>query len=234
MQITMQIKQIMQMKRRLTGLTTGANFVTRERLRWLIAVWMGLLVAMPSGYAEEDPAVVISERVNTLLDEFVAQREQLEGNKSALFELVDRVASPLFDFNYITKLVLAKNWKKATAEQRLDFATEFKRLLINTYATALFRYTDQSMTFGETTYKEKQGVRFATVNTEVLAQSGGQPITVVYSMLNPGDGWKIYNLTVADLNLAINYRNVIQSIVQKEGLEGAIEVMKTKNDKNEG
>ena len=80
--------------------------------------------------------------------------------------------------------------------------------------------------------KEKKGRRFATVNTEVTINDGG-PIPVVYSMMENADsGWKVYNLTVGDLNMVINYRNVIQSSIHSEGLDGTIASMKENNDRN--
>ena len=71
--------------------------------------------------------------------------------------MVDELASPLFDFAYVSKLVLAKSWKSATETQRNEFAVEFKRLLIITYATALFQYTgEEKMTFVGSDLKERK------------------------------------------------------------------------------
>ena len=190
-------------------------------------------VASLSVQASEKPAEFVENTVNELLAEFTERRSYLEGNKKDLFELVDRLAGPAFDFGYISKLVLGKNWKSATENQRSEFAHEFKRLLIVTYATALFRYTgNESMEIGDTEIKEKKGKRFSTVNTEVSI-SDGEPVPVVYSLIDDGTaGWKVYNLTVGTLNMVINYRNVIQSSIHSKGLDGLIAEMKESNDTN--
>jgi phospholipid transport system substrate-binding protein len=205
--------------------------------RWVLGLLAVLTISMSQfsialANASDDPSHVVEKTVNELLDEFIERRDELEQNNKDLFELVDRVASPLFDFNYISRLVLAKSWKKASEQQRLQFAEEFKNLIIVTYATALFRYTgDETMEFGETGIKERKGVKFGTVNTEVTI-SGGPPIPVVYSLIKkPDESWKIYNLTVGDLNMVLNYRNVIQSTIHNEGLDGMIASMKENNDK---
>ncbi|WP_423909559.1 MlaC/ttg2D family ABC transporter substrate-binding protein [Candidatus Spongiihabitans sp.] len=195
------------------------------------------LFATPQAHANDDPAIIVEKTVNALLEEFSKKRDQLEGNNRDLFELVNRIASPLFDFDYISKLVLAKSWKKANARQRQAFADEFKRLLIVTYATALFQYTgNETVEFGESDVKEKKGVRFGTVNTAVSIGEQGS-IPVVYSLIqdNRRDDrhqWKIYNLTVGSLNMVLNYRAVIQSLIHREGLDGMIAGMKENNDKN--
>ena len=158
---------------------------------------------------------------------------RLKGNNVALYKLVDRIAGPIFDFNYISKLILAKSWKKASTEQRNQFSREFKRLIIVTYATALFRYTgNETMEFGETEIKERKGVKFGTVNTEVSINEG-EPIPVVYSMIQSDGQWKVYNLTVGNLNMVLNYRRVVQSTIHSEGIDGMIAKMKANNDKND-
>ena len=187
----------------------------------------------PAGHTNDDPALLVENTVQSLFKEFTGSRSELEGDNPALFSLVDRVASPLFDFDYISKLVLAKSWKSANEGQRDEFAREFKRLMIVTYATALFKYTgNEAMTFGETEIREKKGIQFAKVNTEVTINEG-DPIPVIYSLIKDQDkGWKIYNLTVGSLNMVINYRNVIQSSIHSDGLDGTIASMKTNNDNN--
>jgi len=207
----------------------------RKLSKYLVTLTAAVVFAAGSAgiRAADDPAAVIDQAVQSLIGEFTSSRSELEGNNQAVYELVDRVAGPLFDFGYISKLVMGKTWKSASDVQKQEFATEFKRLLIVTYATALFQYTgNEAMTFGETKIKEKKGRRFATVNTEVTVNEGG-PIPVVYSMVENADSdWKVYNLTVGDLNMVINYRNVIQSSIHSEGLDGTIASMKANNDRN--
>jgi len=191
------------------------------------------LVSNGATFANEDPAALIDETVQSLFGEFSKRRAELEGNSKELYELVERVASPIFDFDYISRLVLAKSWKKANDQQRREFSDEFRRLMVVTYATALFRYTgNETMTFGETAMKEVKGRQFAAVNTEVVI-GDGPPVSVVYSLiLNESNQWKIYNLTVGSLNMVLNYRNVIQSTIHSEGLDGMIASIKDNNDKN--
>ncbi len=193
---------------------------------------LALFVA-PLTHAKDDPASLVQDTANELLREFTAKRAQLEGNHKALFQLVERIASPLFDFDYISKLVLAKSWKQASPQQRAEFAEEFKRLIIVTYATALFSYTgNETMEFGESKIREKKGVYFGTVNTEVRL-SDDAPVAVVYFLIRrQNKPWKIYNLSVGSLNMVLNYRNVIQSSIHSEGLDGVIAGMKENNDKN--
>ncbi|NKB61446.1 MAG: hypothetical protein GKR95_04645 [Gammaproteobacteria bacterium] len=192
-----------------------------------------LILTVNIAQAEPAPEVVIETTVQKVLNEFVSERESLETDKRRLYKLVDELASPLFDFHYVSKLVLAKNWKTASEQQRADFAQEFRKLLVITYATALFQYTgEEKMTFEGTEIKERKGVLFAKVDSQVILGEGA-PIPVEYALIqNAAKEWKIYNLTVGSLNMALNYRKVIQSSIRSSSLDDVIASMKENNNKN--
>ncbi len=205
-----------------------------SRVRRFVCLGLVALAAVSvSSASEQQPAPIIQSAIDSILVSLAADRKQLESDHKKLFDLVDRIASPLFDFDYIAKLVLGANWKTATVQQRREFAHEIKRLLIATYATALFRYTgNEIISFDETSVRQKKSVKFATVQGS-LRTGDGSKFDLVYSLMQkPADSWKIYNLSVADLNVVLNYRNVIQSSIRKDGIDGVIALMKTNNDKS--
>jgi len=182
---------------------------------------------------EEKPELVIERTVSQVLNKFLNQRSELEKDRKRLYSLVDELVSPLFDFAYISKLILAQSWKSASNEQKKQFAEEFKKLLIITYATALFQYTgEEKMVFKEGKVRERKGVLFTKVHSEVTL-IGDNSVPVEYALIqNKQKQWKIYNLTVGDLNMVLNYRNVIQSSIRSKGLDEIIVTMKANNDKN--
>lgn len=209
-------------------MTARIKFARRFVAGMCAAFTVGVLSTAPATAAQEQPQAVIERAVQELLDQFTARREELEADKRALFKLVDQVASPLFDFERIAKLVLAKTWRRADAEQRAAFQNEFRKLLIATYATALYKYSgDERMTFTASKITERRGRQFAEVQSEITLADGAEPIAVSYSLLLSEDGmWKIYNLTVGSLNMIINYRSTYAAAIGERGLDGIIADMK--------
>lgn len=207
----------------------GMNIAPRRAVAGLL-VGVFLFTAPPLPAAEK-PQVLIERTVQDLLDQFTARREALESDQRALFALVDRVASPLFDFERISKLVLAQNWRRTSAQQRDEFRDEFRKLLIATYATALHKYSgDQRMEFNASKITERKGRKFAEIKSEVTLADGAEPIAVVYSLLLDKQGnWKIYNLTVGSLNMIVNYRKTYASLIGEHGMDGVLEKMKRSN-----
>lgn len=180
-----------------------------------------------------DPGELISRTVSVLLDELVARRSELEADRSKLYELVDRVTGPLFNFDSIAKLVLARNWRTASEAQRRAFAVELKRLVILTYSTSLFLYSGrETMEIRKTDFREKKGRQFATVHSLVDINKG-EPVPVSYFMIRQADGnWEIFNMVVGGLDLVLNYRTIFQSLIREKGLDGTISSMKTDNDRH--
>ncbi len=55
------------------------------------------------------------------------------------------------------------------------------------------------------------------VKTKVIQAGGQQPIPIDYSMEKTGDGWKVYDVTVAGVSLVTNYRSTFNSQVSEGG-----------------
>ena len=211
---------------------TTLNLPLKQSVSRLL-ICVGLLMPV-SSLALEEPHVLIEKTVQSLLDEFTSQREALEADKRELYALVDRVAAPLFDLKRISKLVLANHWKQASPQQREEFTEEFKKLLIGTYATALFNYTgDEKITFTGSEITERKGRKSAVVRSEITLSGGQPPVPVDYwLLLGKDERWRIYNLEVAGLNLITNYRNTYAAAISGLGMDGVIDSMKQVNAKS--
>ncbi|MCY4050240.1 MAG: ABC transporter substrate-binding protein [Gammaproteobacteria bacterium] len=204
--------------------------------RVLIGMTLCIVLAIGSGpsYAEDDPTILLDQTIQLALQEFIKSKDRLVDDTSAFLALLDRTIVPLFDFDRIARLVLAKHWKMASQQQRDEFAIEFKRLMIATYSSALFKYDGrQFIRILGAEIKEKKQRILATVRTELVFGNGTSPVPVDYFMIRTSeDGpWKIYNLSVAGLNMVINYRGVFQSSILEKGLTETIDSMRKSNDR---
>ncbi|MGB5706101.1 MAG: ABC transporter substrate-binding protein [Arenicellales bacterium] len=196
----------------------------------VIVAFFSCMLTGLQAQAKISPEQAIEGAVQGLLDEFTKRRAELAGDKSALYAMVDKYTRSHFDFEKISKLVLAKNWKQATDSQRNAFSNEFRTLLIRTYATALFQYTGkETMEFKSSQIKERNGIKSAIVETEVNL-SEGPGIQVTYSMvLDNSNNWKVYNMTIAGINMVTSYRKTYGASIRSLGLDGLIESMKDAN-----
>ena len=143
----------------------------------------------------------------------------LAADTQRLFELVNAVILPHFDFERISRRVLGRYWKGADSEQQTRFKNEFRILLLRTYAIALAEFRDQSIRY--LPYRERREGEIS-VRTEVIPTSG-PPIPINYEMyLKDDTEWKVYDLAIDGVSLVMTYRTDFRSQVRQEGIDTLI------------
>jgi len=189
-----------------------------------------ILIVLPhAGHASVMPDVLVETTITELIDELQARRPELEQDKLKLFELVENVVVPHFEINMIARLVLGQHWRAANEVQRSEFAEEFKKLMIRTYATALFEYTGKER-MEIKPLRMKDGDKRVKVKSTVILP-GAPSVPVDYSFILTGDGdWKIYDVVIDGISLVTTYRSSYGQAVESKGLDVLIDELKTKNN----
>jgi phospholipid transport system substrate-binding protein len=188
----------------------------------LLAAW---LVAFPAA-AEVSPDTLVDNTAQEVLSIVRQDKELRAGNMAKILDLVEAKVLPHFNFTRMTRLAMGKNWNKATSQQQEELVKEFRTLLVRTYSNALSTYSDYKIKVEPV--RSKAGDTDTTVKTKVM-QDSGQPVDIDYSMEKTGDGWKVYDVTVAGVSLVTNYRSTFNSQVREGGVE---KLLKTLGDKN--
>lgn len=150
-------------------------------------------------------------------------------NKHNLLSIVDRRVLPHFDFVRMTRIAAGKDWSLATPKQQEMLVTEFRNLLVNTYANAFSRYRDQTVeVLPAGAHPDADEV---TVRTFIL-KPGAPGVAVDYEMERTAGGWKVFDLTVEKVSLTIVYRSIFAQQVRQGGIEGLIRTLADKNAAN--
>jgi phospholipid transport system substrate-binding protein len=191
-------------------------------------IMLGFILPQPVN-ASIMPDVVVETTISDLIGQLEAQRPELEQDKQKLYKMVEDVVVPHFEVQMIARLVLGKHWRKANENQRAAFAEEFKKLMIRTYATALFEYTGKEK-MEVKPLRIKDGDKRAKVETKVILP-GAPPVPVNYSFILTTSGdWKIYDVKIDGISLVTTYRSSYGQAVQNKGLDVLIDELKKKND----
>jgi phospholipid transport system substrate-binding protein len=152
------------------------------------------------------------------------------GRSSELARLVDSRIVPVFDFQRMTRIALARNWRAASAEQQDALAAQFKTLLVRTYSRALLEFRGQAIDY--------KPLRAAAGETEVTVRSamrrpGVEPLTIDYDMADGVAGWQVYDVKIAGVSLVLAYRESFAATVRANGIDGLIKALEDKNRQNE-
>ena len=102
--------------------------------KWLLFV---LYFTFSAAHAVTPPDEVVRTTAEGVINHIESNRSVLEENPEKIYEMVDQLIIPRFDFVSMSKWVLGKHWKQASEEQRSEFIIQFKELLVRTYARAL-------------------------------------------------------------------------------------------------
>jgi phospholipid transport system substrate-binding protein len=188
-------------------------------------------IAGTMAYAADDnsdhAALVLVENTTALIKKRIkADDTAIKENPEHMYDLVNEIVLPHFDFEKMSAWVLGKNWRSASKEQRQRFTEEFSRLLVRTYSKAIYDNIDQTINFlpiRGTPEEDK-----VTVRTEV-PQAAGFPIPIDYKMYKKGNDWKVYDVVIDAISLVSNYRSSFNQEIKKSGLDSLIASLADRN-----
>ncbi|MDX1698255.1 MAG: ABC transporter substrate-binding protein [Thiohalobacterales bacterium] len=199
------------------------------KVKTLLSAVLMLATALGAGASvtasDISPQELVRDTSSRMLGALREEQDTISGNPDRLYELVADIVLPYFDFMRMSQWVLGKNWRAATEEQRRRFVEEFRRLLVRTYGNALLGYANEKIVY--LPHANDEDARRVTVRTEI--EQGGSNIPISYSMYNPGDGWKVYDVAVNGISLVTNYRSTFGNIIRNEGMDSLIEQLAEKN-----
>ena len=209
---------------------TWTDWRARGVLR-LVGTAMAVLVVAPNCLAapgartaaksETGARAVIAETVEEVLavlgDKSVPTQDRIRS--------IEEIVYGRFDLEVMSRLVLARNWKRFSKEQKAEYVEEFKRYLTNSYGSRIERYDQQKVEIiGER--EEPRGD--VVIQTKVV---GGEfeGALIDYRLRNKTGDWLVIDVVIEGISMVSNYRDQFKSIVSSGGPELLLEKLRTKN-----
>lgn len=177
----------------------------------------------------DEALATVKQSVAIVLADLKAHKAEYESNPVALNRLIDEKMLPYFDADAMARLVLAKNWKNATPNQRQEFLDEFKQLVMRTYSKSLLDYTDAVVEYGTPTPVKRNRTKIDVTVTN----SNGKVYPLTLSMGYRNGQWKGYDVSLDGLSVVTSYRGSIGEEVARRGLQSVIDEIKMKNANGE-
>ena len=191
---------------------------------------LGFFVSISSAsIAVDGPLELVHKTADDVLTVLKAD-DSIQQDKEKIYKLAEEKILPNFDLDRISMLVLGKTWRKINEDQQQQFKSEFKTMLLRTYAVALGKYKDQEINFKPMRMEptDKQ----ATVKTQII-QDGAQPISVDYTLAKKDDEWKVFDIVIEGVSLVTNYRSQFASEIKNNGIDSLITKLAEKNSKGD-
>ncbi|HWI85869.1 MAG TPA: ABC transporter substrate-binding protein [Sphingomonas sp.] len=108
--------------------------------------------------------------------------------------------------------------------QRAAYKAALPGYVVGTYADRLFEYANAKVRVVRAQPTAGGG---ADVFTQVT-KPGAQPIPATWSVVNVGGAWKVLNLNVAGINVAMAQAADFDSVIQRQGFDSLVKMMKAR------
>ena len=179
-----------------------------------------------AAFAQTAPDAMIKQVAGDVIESVKNDKAIQAGDISRIHGLVDTQVLPHVDLQRMTAAVVGKAWKTATPDQQAKLQTEFKTLLIRTYAGALTKVNAQ-------TSIELKPTRSAPDDTDVTVRTNvkgsGDPIEIDYRLEKLPAEWKIFDVNVLGVWLVDQYKSSFAQEIAATGLDGLITKLVAKN-----
>jgi phospholipid transport system substrate-binding protein len=176
--------------------------------------------------ADLAPDELVRKVTAEVMDAVGRDRASRPIDRAAAIAIAEEKILPHVDFGEATKLAMGRSWRLATPAQQAALVSEFRTLLVRTYATALEGLRDQRV--------EQDPLRMSPADVEVrvvdrFIRSGTPAVTIEYRMRRTADGWKVYDIVVDGMSLVLNYRDTFEHEIRRTSIDGLIATLQEKN-----
>ena len=131
-----------------------------------------------------------------------------------------------FHLEVIARFVLGRHWRRASQEERSEFEELFEDYVVAAYARQLGNYAGEQLVIegGQT-----QGERGALVRSRITRPQG-DPIQVEWRLRRADEGWRIIDVMVEGISMAVTHRSEFSSVIGNHGgrIDGLLEVLRDK------
>lgn len=175
---------------------------------------------------QSNPQALIKTATEQVMNEVRTQSIK-PGDIGRITDIVNRDILPYTDFRRTTQLVMGRNWRAATPDQRDKVVEQFKMLLIRTYSGAIAQLkADQQIQY--LPFRADPGATDVVVRT--LASNNGQPVQIDYRLYKTPQGWRVYDLNVLGAWLIQTYQQQFNEKIQQSGVDGLIQFLTQRNE----
>ncbi len=175
--------------------------------------------AVDGAKAESFVSSVTAEGIKDIINANIPQAE-----KDARFA---KLFNRALDLDFIGQFVLGRNWRTATPAQREEFIKVYRQLNVSTWSKRFDEFKGKEFVFKGTSPSNSAGQIF--VNS-IVPMDQGEPAKVVWRVREKGGQFKVVDIIIENVSLAITARNEYTAFIKNNpgGVDALIANLKSK------
>jgi phospholipid transport system substrate-binding protein len=177
--------------------------------------------AATNGNADEFIRQVGNEAIQSLTNRTLDDQQR----KDRFREILNRT----FKVPLIARFTLGRYWRKATKEQQAEYRTLFEDFVVMAYAARFRDFSGENFSVGAV---RDINARDKLVNSKLILKDGSA--VLVHWRVRGGDTYKIIDVLVEGVSMAITQRDEFAAIINQKGgqVEGLLAALRKKTGRN--
>ena len=132
-----------------------------------------------------------------------------------------------FDLPWIAKFVVGRPWRTATTNQQKEYLELFKNLVELTYSKRFIEYAQQKILVSGYKLGKRKFIFVKSKLTDPKKPKGD--INVVWRLVPKGNSFKIVDVVIAGISMAITQRNEYSAVIRRNNgrFDALLDAMRT-------
>ena len=186
---------------------------------------LALARMMPSAWAQNaaPAAVQFIDRLSQTAIEGLTSKDIDHDERKERFR---KIFTEAFDVATIGRFALGAPWRTASEADRADYLKAFEDYIVASYATRFADYGGEKIV----TVGSRRGDDNEAFVLSQFMRTQGAPIRVTWRVRANGESWRIIDVIIEDVSMAITQRDDFSATVQRNGgrLSALIEALRAK------
>jgi phospholipid transport system substrate-binding protein len=190
----------------------------------IVLTLMAIFIFNAGGVVAASPAQEqLKQSIDAILEVLRNPELKADSQKENRRVTLEKIVEDRFDFEKMSQLSLARQWKERSASEKSEFVALFGQLLKDTYISKMEGYTDEKVVFLNERIRKKK----AQIDTKIITQTVEIPIN--YRMFTrKNDQWMVYDMVIEGVSLIGNYRSQFRQMLEKGSFEELMAKLKKK------
>jgi len=200
---------------------SGDSVIKSYIRRFLTVIAIAVPLAVPcTATAQQNP----SQFIGDLGQQAIVVLQSTTGSLEQREQQFRQILAQNFDVSFIGRFVLGRSWRTASPQQQADYLALFEDFLVLTYSRRLGGYTGERLAV----VAERAANERDTVVRTQIERPSATPITADWRVRATPAGYKIIDIEVAGISMALTQRSEFASVVGRNGVDGLIEVLRAR------
>ena len=181
----------------------------------MVSIWLSALVlaAGIAMQAEAGPKQSPDQFITAFGDQAIKLLSNNTANAEERSRGLRRLLTKHFDVDFISRMVLARHWRKASPAERAEFRRLFEDYIVTVYGRRLGNYSGEAFEIGRIARK---GDDQAYISSRIVRPEG-PPVNVAWRLRGRDGEWRIVDIIVEGVSMTLTQRSEFGAVIRRQG-----------------